>query len=90
MEPPDWTAISPRFNESILEGGVLGNANYISSELSQESENETRIEHLVKEQFKALSEQKFEQALKNFQQANGLIVTGLLDESTIFVMTQPR
>ena len=88
VDPPDWASVSPRANETVEEGGQWGRQE-ASIDVNQ-TKGMSRIDFVTKQKFQELSDQKFKEALKSFQQASGLVVTGILDESTMFVMSQPR
>ncbi|CAK8685597.1 unnamed protein product [Clavelina lepadiformis] len=94
MQPADWTELSPRLNETIAEGGILESRNDVFKSTSlgniEDHENDNQMTVLLNKDFKVLPDEEFVKALKSFQEAKGLVVTGILDDDTIAVMTQLR
>ena len=90
MQPSNWSAVSPRFNKTTEEENMW---NMIQEHSSQDRENYTNY-HREKARkvppIKALPPGEFRTALKTFQGANGLRVTGILDDATMKVMRQLR
>ncbi|XP_026690400.2 matrix metalloproteinase-21-like [Ciona intestinalis] len=87
IEPTDWTSVSPRFNKTGIEEGGLQGQNETNNQLG--NANET-LSNQFRERFKAMGDEEFLVALSNFQHANGLNITGVLDEETMMIMTQLR
>ena len=81
LKPKDWSATSPRFNETIIEGKAASSQSTVTE---LQAMTETTNDAL------GMTEEEFTDALSSFQHANGLKVTGELDSQTITVMSQLR
>ena len=82
VEPADWTASSPRINETIDEGET--------AEATDSEDENYELTYSISNISGGLSPEEFSDALRSFQIANGLDPTGELDQETILTMTKIR